>query len=169
MKTSDFKVPVHLSLPGRDRCRSPNLRSPSAAASSARCCMFSARRRCFLLLELLAVRCVGKWGREHVWKQRRHIRGGGGGGGWVEDEGTGVEFTHPAGSAHYWHICLAVMSHPCYCGGEIKWGFLNMRDGWCWYVNLQSKNIKQTLFWEEKGEKRWEKTNYLTKKIHLLD
>lgn len=37
-----------------------------------------------------------------------------------EDDGTGVEFTHPAGSVHYWHACLGAMSHPC-CresGGE---------------------------------------------------
>lgn len=48
--------------------------------------------------------------------------------GWWEDDGTGVEFTHPAGSAHYWHICFSVMSHPSYGGSERKCGFLSEKE-----------------------------------------
>lgn len=37
-----------------------------------------------------------------------------------------MEFTHPAGSTHYWHICFSVMSHPS--GNERKGGLLNERE-----------------------------------------
>lgn len=39
-----------------------------------------------------------------------------------EDDGTGVEFTHPAGSAHYWHVCLGTMTHPSCLGNEGECG-----------------------------------------------
>lgn len=51
-------------------------------------------------------------------KREKAPKGRGDGG--TEDDGTGVEFTHPAGSAHYWHICFSVMSHPSYGGSERK-------------------------------------------------
>lgn len=39
-----------------------------------------------------------------------------------------MEFTHPAGSEHYWHVCLAVMSHPI-----LPWNFVgeNVGDTQC--------------------------------------
>lgn len=40
----------------------------------------------------------------------------------TEDNRTGVEFTHPAGRVHYWHICFGVMSH------RPNAGFLNEGD-----------------------------------------
>ena len=39
-----------------------------------------------------------------------------------------MEFTHPAGSAHYQHISLSVMSHTSDAGGERKCGFLSERE-----------------------------------------
>lgn len=57
-------------------------------------------------------------------KKGREGRGGYRG---EEDDGTGVEFTHPAGSAHYWHICLDVMSHPSR-GGREKMCFVSERE-----------------------------------------
>lgn len=67
---------------------------------------------------------MGEQRGEYVWKERRHKRGGQR----REDDGTGVEFTHPAGSAHYWHICFSVMSHPFYGGSERKCGIVSERE-----------------------------------------
>lgn len=55
-------------------------------------------------------------------EKRQGTKRGGEREGGREDDGTGVEFTHPAGSVHYWHACLGAMSHPC-ChesGGECR-------------------------------------------------
>lgn len=35
-----------------------------------------------------------------------------------EDDGTGVEFTHPASSACWWHARLGSVTHPSRRGGE---------------------------------------------------
>lgn len=91
-----------------------------SAGSSGFCCMFLARQRRFLLLKLFSVRCG--WARRGgggMCERREGTKGEGRGReGGREDDGTGVEFTHPAGSAHYWHICLGVMSHPSCRGSE---------------------------------------------------
>lgn len=60
---------------------------------------------------------------KHVRKERRHKkerRDEGRGGEGREDDGTGVEFTHPAGSVQYWHVCSSVMSHPSSTASERK-------------------------------------------------
>lgn len=52
-------------------------------------------------------------------KRERTKEGGERGGeGGRDDDGTGVEFTHPAGSDHYWHIYFSMMSHPSNGGSE---------------------------------------------------
>lgn len=52
-----------------------------------------------------------------------------------EDDGTGVEFTHPAGSAHDWHICFGVMSHSTsYGGSERKCGVCEREGDTNWNI-----------------------------------
>lgn len=45
-----------------------------------------------------------------------------------QDDGTGVEFTHPAGSEHYRHVYFSAMSHWSNGGSESKCGILSKRE-----------------------------------------
>lgn len=94
--------------------------------SSGFCCMFLARQHRFLLLKLFSVRCWWAKGGRACGRKEKAQKGRGEGG--REDDGTGVEFTHPAGSEHYWHVCLAMMSHPI-----LPWNFVgeNVGDTQC--------------------------------------